>query len=260
MFIEERHQAILNIIKANGRISIGDIQEKFDVSVDSARRDLRLLEEQGLLKRTHGGAIPVRQIGFTKPYNMTSKVEPANIKENYLAISMKALDLIKENDVVYIDTATVGYFMAHNLPPLKMTAVTNSIIIAEELRQKENIRIILIGGDMTQTGVCKSALAIEMIQRLRFDISFVTSACISASFGLSIQTAESVGLINALINSSKRVVGLYPTEKIGYDSIVQICPANKLDILITDWDAPEEELKKLDDIGIEVIIVEQEVL
>jgi DeoR family transcriptional regulator, fructose operon transcriptional repressor len=171
---------------------------------------------------------------------------------------MKALDLIKENDVIYIDHATVGYFMAKNLPSLKMTAVTNSIIVAEELRQKEKLRIILIGGDMNQAGVCKSALAIEMIQRLRFDISFVTSACLSASFGLSIQTAESVGLINAIINSSKRVIGLYPTEKIGFDSIVQICPANKLDALITDWDAPEEELKKFDDIGIEVIVVDKD--
>ena len=63
MFIEERHQAILDLISENGRISIGEIVEKFEVSIDSARRDLRLLEEKGLLKRTHGGAIPLRQIG-----------------------------------------------------------------------------------------------------------------------------------------------------------------------------------------------------
>jgi DeoR family fructose operon transcriptional repressor len=65
-------------------------------------------------------------------------------------------------------------------------------------------------------------------------------------------------LYNAVINSSKRTVGLFPTEKIGFESILQICPANKLDILITDWEAPEEELKKFDELGIEVLVVEQE--
>jgi Transcriptional regulators of sugar metabolism len=67
MFIEERHQEILKIVKEVGRISIGEIQEKFDVSVDSARRDLRILEERGLLKRTHGGAIPILQVGSMPP-------------------------------------------------------------------------------------------------------------------------------------------------------------------------------------------------
>ena len=67
MFIEERHQVILETIAASGRISIGEIQERFDVSVDSARRDLRILEEKGLLKRTHGGAIPLPQVGLLPP-------------------------------------------------------------------------------------------------------------------------------------------------------------------------------------------------
>jgi len=63
---------------------------------------------------------------------------------------------------------------------------------------------------------------------------------------------------NAIINSSKCTIGLYPTEKIGFESIVSVCPANKLDILIIDWDSPEEELKKFDELGIQVIVVEKE--
>ena len=257
MFIEERHQAILDMIKANGRISIGEIQEKFNVSVDSARRDLRLLEEQGLLRRTHGGAIPDRQVGFTKPARITPR-EIDTIKDNYFAIAMKALSYIKENDVIYLNSGSVGYFMAQNLPALKMTAVTNSIIIADEFRKKDNIRMILIGGDMTQEGVCKGALSVEMVQRIRFDIAFITSASISARFGISIQSSENVGFLHAVINSSRQTIGLFPTEKIGFESILQICPANKLKVLITDWDAPEEELKKFDQLGIEVVVVKRD--
>lgn len=257
MFIEERHQAILDTIKANGRISIGEIQDKFEVSVDSARRDLRILEEKGLLKRTHGGAIPIRQVGFNKPPKCTAR-DIDKVYDNYIAIAMKALSLIRENDVVYLTSATLGYFMAQNLPPFKINVATNSIIIAEEVRKKDNVRVILIGGDMTQEGVCKSSLAIEMAQRIRFDIAFITSASISADFGLSIQSSENVGFINSIIKSSKRVVGLFPTEKVGFESIMQICPASDLDTLITDWDAPEEELKKLDESGIDIIVVDKE--
>ncbi|HRS20885.1 MAG TPA: hypothetical protein P5510_03925 [Clostridia bacterium] len=93
---------------------------------------------------------------------------------------------------------------------------------------------------------------------MRFDKSFITSASISAEFGLSMQSTMAVDYWNAIINSSKCTIGLYPTEKIGFESIVSVCPANKLDILIIDWDSPEEELKKFDELGIQVIVVEKE--
>jgi Transcriptional regulators of sugar metabolism len=62
MFIEERHKAILDMLSQNNRISVEEITENFGISVESARRDLRILEEKGLLKKTHGGAIPTHQI------------------------------------------------------------------------------------------------------------------------------------------------------------------------------------------------------
>lgn len=258
MFIEERHQEILDIISKNGRISIGEIQEKFDVSQDSARRDLRILEEKGLLKRTHGGAIPARQIAYGKPPQTTCK-DIAEIKENYMAIAKKAVSMIRNNDVVFIIQATIGYFMAQNLPKdIRIRVVTNSIVIAEELRKKENISVILLGGEMDGKGTCYDAFAIDMINRLRFDKAFITAACISPSFGLSIQKSQAISFWNAVIDSSKENIGLFPTEKIGFDSVVSICPAKRLDILITDWDASEEDLQAFDEQGINVVIAEKE--
>lgn len=258
MFIEERHQAILDIISENGRISIGEIQEKFNVSVDSARRDLRILEEKGLLKRTHGGAIPTRQVASGKPPKTTAK-DITSVKENYLAIALKAVSIIKDNDVVFITSATLGYFMAQNLPTdIRIKAVTNSIIIAEELRKKDNISVIFLGGEMDSKGNCYDAFAVEMINRLRFDKCFITSACISPKFGLSIQKSVAITFLNAVIDSSKETIGLFPTEKIGFESILSICPANRLDTLITDWDASEEDLAAFDEQGINVVVVEKE--
>jgi len=258
MFIEERHRAILDIISAKGRISIAEIQEMFNVSDDSARRDLRILEEKGLLKRTHGGALPIRQVALGKPPKVTCK-DITEVKENYLAIAKKAVSMIKDNDVVFIMQATVGYFMVQNLPDdVRVRVVTNSIVIAEELRKKDNVSVILLGGEMDNKGTCYDAFAIDMIKRLRFDKSFITAACISPEFGLSIQKSQAISFWNAVIDSSKETIGLFPTEKIGFESIVSICPANRLNILITDWDAPEEDLKAFDEQGIKIVVVDKE--
>ena len=257
MFIEERHQAILDIIANNGKITTTEIQERFSVSYDSAKRDLRILEEKGLLKRTHGGAIPARQIGSGKPPMVTCK-DICEVKDNYMAIAKKAVSMIKNKDVVFITSATLGYFMAQNIPDsLQIRVVTNSIVIAEELRKKANISVIMLGGEMDHKGNCYDAFAIDMIKKLRFDRCFITAAAISPDFGLSIQKSQAISFWNAVIDSSKHTVGLFPTEKIGFESVVSICPANRLDVLITDWNALEEDLCQFDEQGIDIDIVDK---
>ncbi|MDD5936640.1 MAG: DeoR/GlpR family DNA-binding transcription regulator [Clostridiales bacterium] len=248
------------MLNTDGSITCAMIQELFHVSYDSAKRDLRILEEKGLLKRTHGGALPIRQIATGRPAKMTCK-DILSVKENYKAIALKAVSMIENNDVIFITSATVGYLMVQNLPnDIKIRVVTNSIVLAEELRTRDNISVIMLGGEMDNKGNCYDAIAIETIKRLRFDKCFITSACISAEFGLSIQRTGAISFWNALIDSSKKTIGLFPTEKIGYESIVSICPANRLTSLITDWDACEEDLQKFDEQGIEVVVVDKEIL
>lgn len=258
MFIEERHRAILTWLKEKGSITNGDIQEQFGISYDSAKRDLRILEEKGLLKRTHGGALPLHQVAIGRPARKTVK-DIETIKDNYLLIALKAVSMIKDNDVIFLASATVCYFMAQNLPSnIRIRAVTNSIVIAEELRTKDNVSVILLGGEMDDKGNCYDAIAVETVNRLRFDKCFITSAFISAEFGLSIQKTAAISFFSAVINSAKQTIGLFPKEKVGFDSIVSICPAERLDIMITDWDASEDDLKLFDEKGIEIMIVEKE--
>ncbi len=259
MFIEERHQAILNLLSEQGSVSNTQIQKQFGISYDSAKRDLRILEEKGLLKRTHGGAIPNKSIGSDDGlHDLSAKERVQNIWENYLQVAKKAISTIQPKDVVYITNGGIGFIMAQNMPrDIVCTIVTTSISIAEELRKYDNITVIVTGGEMSKNGSFYDSFTLEIINRLRFDKCFITSACISADFGISIQKTRNVGLINAILNNSKTKYGLYPTEKIGFESIVSICPASKLDFLITDWEASEEDLSLLDEQGIEIIIVDK---
>lgn len=252
MFMEERHNEILRLLAEQGRISNAEIQELFQISYDSAKRDLRILEEQGLLKRTHGGAIPASQVGANVIKDLAPDERVREVKENYLAIAKKAVREIAENDVVYITNASVGFLMAQNMGEVPCTVVTNSIAIAEELRKKEKITVLLAGGEMQKNGCFYDSFALSMIKRLRFDKCFVTSACVSAKFGLSVQKARSLELTTAVINNSKTVYGLYPVEKIGFDSVISICPASKIHCLITDSEASEEDLAQLEEMGIRI--------
>lgn len=258
MYIEERHQAILEWLRQNGSISTADIQKKFMVGYETAKRDLRILEGKGLLKRTHGGALPMRQVAASRPANATIR-DYGEIKANYFSIAVKAVKMIEQNDVIFLSPVTVCYFIAQNLPEhFKVKVVTNSIIIAEELRGRENVSVILLGGEMDKRGSCYDAIAIETMKMLRVDKCFISAAAISPEFGMSIQKTSAIPFFNAVMDSSKKKIGLFPKEKIGFDSIVSISPAERLDILITDWDVCMEDRDAFTEKGIEVIVVEKE--
>jgi Transcriptional regulators of sugar metabolism len=256
MFIEERHARILEILAASGRVSITQLQKEFGLSDDSVRRDLRILEEKKLLKRTHGGAISMRQVGTARPHNQTSR-DMDSVYPNYLAIAKKAVSMIQQGDVVFITWASLGYLMAQNIPAdLQCKIVTNSIIIAEELRTKPNVKIILTGGTMDQKGICHDDFPSSQIKNMRFDKCFITSAAISADFGLSINSPDGASLIYASIVSARYKIGMYPTEKIGFESTVKIADVDILDEIISDSEASEDELGKFEERGVKITIAD----
>ena len=256
MFIEERHQQILKLLNESGRITIGQIQTLFAISYDSAKRDLRILEEKGLLKRTHGGALPLRTAGSAPNIHALSPAERVSVvKDNYLAIARDAAKMICPKDVVYVTGSSIGYLLVRSLPQdLTCTVVTNSISVATELRHYQQISTVMTGGEMQPNGNFYDEFALDMLRRIRYDKCFVTSSAISPHFGLSIETSRNVGIINTVIERSRQCIGLYPTEKIGFDSAFSICPSNSLDVLITDWDIADADHKEFTKLGVKIQI------
>ena len=259
MFIEERHQAILSIIEEKQRISIGEIQEKFDVSVDSARRDLRILEEKGLIKRTHGGAIPVRQIRGIIPRHRDMK--NMEVWDNYAAIAKKSAEFIKENDIVYITSGTIGFIMLKYLPrDINYTLVVNSVTLADELKYWDNIIVYIVGGKMRMHGTTSlvDSFATAFAKNMHYDICFMTGGGYDSVFGFSNETDETATFQRTIIENSRKKILMMPNTKIGFKSFLKVCDTDKFDTLITDWDAVEDELAKIEQLGVEVIVVEKE--
>ena len=259
MFIEERHQAILKTIQENGRISIGEIQEKYDVSVDSARRDLRLLEERGLLKRTHGGAIPIQQVGVLPPRHRDFK--NMEVWDNYAAIAKKGAGYIKENDIVYLTSGSLGFIMLKYLPKdFKYTLVLNSVSLADELKYWDNVTVYITGGKMRMhsTTSLVDSFATAFVKNMHFDVCLMTAAGCEAAFGVSNGTDETATFQRTVIDNTRQKILMMPNQKIGFKAFIKVCEANKFDTLITDWDAVEDELAKLEDVGVKVVVVEKE--
>ncbi len=256
MLIEERHIEIAKSIETNGKITISEITEKYNISDESARRDLRLLEKKGECKRTRGGAIALKQINTRPPADRNFDCMP--VFENYREISRKAISLIKANDTVYITGGSFGHIILMLLPrDIHFTVIVNSVDMAKTLRSYENIETYIVGGKMRPSGSLVDSLALEFIRKLHFDSCFITGSGFTSDFGLSNGTDETAAFQRAVLNNSRKRYLLMPGVKIGTDAFIKVCDADAFDCVITDWECVDEQMSQLADKGINVISVEE---
>jgi DeoR family transcriptional regulator, fructose operon transcriptional repressor len=178
----------------------------------------------------------------------------------YNAIAKKAAQYIKENDTIYICAASVGYLMTRYLPDnIKFTAVTNSIIVAEELMHRENIETFVIGGKLRSRGYMADASSIDFVNNMRFDTEFMSAIGFSAKFGLSNTINESAMFQRAVIESSRKNICLVPHHKLGFEGFAKVVDTNRFDIVITDWEASKDEISNIVKCGVEVVIADKPV-
>ncbi len=256
MFMEERQKAILEQIRENGKITTAEITERFGISDESARRDLRMLEQQGLCKRTHGGAILSAQVSVRPPKDRN--FDEMTVYANYDAIARKAAESVRENDIFYLTGGSFGFIMLRHLPrDIHYTIVTNSVDVAQKLRSFDNADVYLAGGKMRQSGSLVDTLAAEFVSRMHFDLCFITGGGLTAQFGLSNGTDETAAFQRTVIQNSRKKFLLLPSSKIGTNSFIKVCDADTFDTIITDWDCLEEHITALEEKGIEMVVVEE---
>ena len=257
MYAEERQREIAREISEKGTVSIAELAKAYGVTGESIRRDLRTLEQAGLCKRTHGGAIRPQQVSVLPPRDRNFDEMP--IYDNYDRIAERAVTLIRPGDMVYMTGGSFGFLMLRHLPAdLKCTLVVNNADIANRLRAFPNIDVYVAGGLMRKSGSIVDSLAREFMSRLHFDLCFITGGGLTADFGLSNGTDETASLQRQVMHNSRKKVLLMPSQKIGTDSFVKVCDAADFDALITDWDCVEDELIKLEEQGISVTVVPQQ--
>lgn len=255
MFAEERREMILAALRSKERIFAKDLAEEFGTSIDTIRRDLTVMEEHGLLKRTHGGAIPISKV---RRFPVDNKVRYSEGTEHQNAIAKLAVKYIEQGDTIFIGGASIHYILLKYLPlDRNYTVITNSLTIAEKLKVLNNVETYIVCGKIRDEEGIIDALATEFIRTLRIDVAFLTGGGFSARHGLSTSTPEGSAFQRAVAEVSRRKICLANFDKIGIEFFSRTLDAEELDLLITDWEAPDEEIGKIRKMGVKVIIAKE---
>ncbi|GAB6549937.1 MULTISPECIES: DeoR/GlpR family DNA-binding transcription regulator [Bacillus] len=250
MFTEERREKILELLKKDGRVIAKNLAESFDMSIDSIRRDLSIMEKDGLLKRTHGGAIELARVRnlAAEPFE---RYHNGSIYED--AIAKSAASYIQEGDSVFVGGASIHYAMLKYLPETSFTVVTNALKIASTLCEYKNIDTYLIGGMVKLSGNMTDTLASELISRFSIDLNFSTGGGISLN-GISTATPEVAHFSKTVSKIARRNICLAPHNKLGIDCFIKGEELIEIDLIITDEEASKETIQQFEKQGKEIVI------
>lgn len=255
MFAEERQGLILIKLKSLGRVFVKELAEEFQVSIDTIRRDLTVMEENGLLKRTHGGAVLLSKV---RRFPLDDQIRYGEGTEHQNAVAKLAISFIEQGDTIFIGGASIHYVLLKYLPGDRdYTVITNSLIIAEKLQHHSNIETYIVCGKVKSEEGIVDPLATEFMRTLRLDTAFLTGGGISAKHGLSSSTPEGAVFQRTVAEVSRRTVCLANFDKVGTEFFSKTIDLKDLDILITDWEAPAEEIENIKQLGVKVLIANE---
>lgn len=254
MFAEERKLKILDFVTEHKKATVSELVSYFKVSNTTIRNDLRELEKDGLLIRTHGGAMLRTRSGYEPdPYEKQIK----NVEEKK-RIALTALDLIDDGDTIVLDTGTTAMELAMLLSKKKgLRVITNDLLIALLLEDNANIMdILFVGGIIRKKYHCTLKYAeasAQMLAGLTVDKAFLTVNGFSFEKGATTPDIGQAEMKKLLMSAASTVVILCDSSKIGNAYFVQFASLDQIDKLITDK-IERNEKERFEKKGVDVII------
>ncbi len=254
MYAEERQQAIASLVIANGRASVAELAQSYDVTTETVRRDLAALDKAGVLRRVHGGAVPVRALHLVEAGVGERETTRAEHKD---AIARAAADLLPASGAtILLDAGTTTARIAAHLPDdRELVVVTNSVPIAARLAAMRSVSLQLLGGrvrGLTHATVGEQAL--RVLDTLRVDMAFIGTNGISARHGLSTPDSDEAAVKRAMVSAANYVVAVADSSKIGREDFVSFTPLSSVDTLITDSEITDADRSQFIEKGIEVVV------
>ncbi|MBJ6119419.1 DeoR/GlpR transcriptional regulator [Pontibacter sp. BT310] len=251
--LAERHQHILNSLKQEGQVNVLDLCEKLSVSSVTIRKDLKLLEDKGLLFRTHGGATANNPYTTDRSVNEKEKIQATEKTR----IGAAAAALLVPNDSVLIASGTTVLALARNIQPKSsLTVITPSLNIALELNRHPDIEVMQLGGVLRKSS---SSVTGPYAESTLTDFScsklFLGVDGIDLDFGLSTTNVMEAHLNRQMIKVSQKTIVLADSTKFGKRGFGKICGFEDIDQIITDSGISDYTVKTLEGMGIKVTIV-----
>ncbi|MDQ1680099.1 MAG: DeoR family transcriptional regulator, fructose operon transcriptional repressor [Frankiaceae bacterium] len=252
MYAEERHQAIAQIARAHGRVEVMSLAAELDVTPETVRRDLSVLERQGIVRRVHGGAIPVERLGFEPALSARNAVMTAE-KER---IAKAALAELPDEGAILLDAGTTTARIADILPTdREFTVVTNAIQIASALAARPNVTLLILGGRVRgRTLAAVDRWAVELLADTYVDVAFLGTNGISVDRGLTTPDTTEAGVKRAMINAARRTVVVADHTKFGNDNLSRFGALEAVDTVISDTGLDDDVADEIRAAGPRVVL------
>jgi DeoR family transcriptional regulator, fructose operon transcriptional repressor len=254
MYAEERQQAMAELVTRRGRVSVVELAQTFEVTTETVRRDLSMLESLGLIRRVHGGALPPESVTLLEA--RLSDRDLANT-EAKTSIAKAALRFVPAAEsTLLIDAGSTTIRMAELLPrDHRLTVFTHAVPVAARLADQAHVELHLLPGRVRRRTLAAVGVeTVEALRRIRADVAFIGTNGISAAHGLSTPDHEEAATKSALIASAQQVVVLCDSSKIGTDRTMQFAKLSDIDVLVTDRQITDEQRAEIESADVEVVI------
>lgn len=250
MLNEERKSQILEMLGQRGRVLSSALVSELNVSEDTIRRDLKDLAEAGLLKRVHGGALPVGKVPMS--YNQRQELAPSG----KAAIARKAAAMIRHGQVIFIDGGTTTAMIAPFLAPdLKATFITYSLPTAIALTERTESHVRILGGRVVKELLLTMGPALlKEIEGIQADLTLVSVESVLGEFGATVSHPDDAMVKSAFIQQSAETVVLAGSEKFGKVAPYRIAWLNEVAAIITDAAIDATMLKACKKAGGQIIV------
>ncbi|GAB2898938.1 DeoR/GlpR family DNA-binding transcription regulator [Streptomyces mayteni] len=230
---------ILEMVRANGAVSLRELARVVQTSEVTVRRDVRALEAEGLLDRRHGGA--VLPGGFTRESGFPQRAMAATAEKT--AIAEYAAGMVREGEAIVVGAGTTTQELARRLARVPgLTVVTNSLLVAQALAHANRVEVVMTGGTLRGSNYALVGSGAEQsLLGLRVSRAFLSGSGLTADRGLSTSNMLAASVDRALVRAAAEVVVLADHTKLGLDTAFQTVPADHIAQLVSDQPPPAAE-------------------
>ncbi|MBO5955348.1 MAG: DeoR/GlpR transcriptional regulator [Clostridia bacterium] len=255
MLALERQKKIMEFLNSDGVVSVSRLSTELGVTEETVRRDLEKLEKQEMLRRTHGGAVPLE--GTTYEISL-EKRKNINV-EAKMKLAKEAVKCVTAGDTIFLDASTTTFFMAKELKNRKnITVITNSLRVAVELSGVEHIKVISVGGVLSNNQSFIGRHAEKSIEENYFaNKIFFSSKGITADGGILESNEKECGIKQKMLANSREKYYLCDKSKMGGVGFVKLVPMEEVDYIITETE-PDDDLRlKLEENSVHIIKISE---
>lgn len=255
MLAEERRFQICEILTAQRTVTASELCEQLKVTAATIRRDLATLEHEGVLVRSHGGAVSrMSSTNFQLSYDALLRSN----SEEKRAIARAAEELVLDGDTVFLEGSTTVFELARRLiHRSRLTVVTNSPTIVCELQRSAGVNVLCTGGDLQKdTFYLSGEWAQRALSEIRLDKAILGVSAIDPQYGISTASHAEAQIKKMVTKAAKTRIALADHGKFGKQCFAYVGPVTDIDVLVTDSAIDSKYLKELRECGMQVMIAD----